>query len=114
MVKHLGQTLEGPAQREVVWYERRFTPEGFALKTTSLFRNYCGPESDFFFEALAYLTEQTGDPRYLKVAYRDFQRLCMQRRIVVGETVSPHTWRNWLPFLYYADKLDVLSDIRPF
>ena len=39
-------------------------PEGFSLKSTSPFRDYYEPEPDFWFEALVYMTQKTGDERY--------------------------------------------------
>ena len=48
-----------------------FSGEGFTLKSNSPFRNYYAPEPDFFFEALTYLTQVTGDSKYARVGYAD-------------------------------------------
>ena len=49
-----------------------FTPEGFAVKMSSLRRNYFAPgESDFIIEPLAYLAEKTGNKEYLELAYKN-------------------------------------------
>ena len=93
-----------------------FSDEGFTLKTSSPFRNYYEPEPDFFFEALAYITQVTGDPKYAEIGYADMQRIFVQRNMLSssGADSPPHFYRYWLPFLARADELGILDDPKPF
>ena len=93
-----------------------FTPEGFSVKSTSPFRNYHEPEPDFFFEALMYMTQKTGDSRYADVGYADMQRIFAQRRMLSADAndLPPHFYRYWLPALARAEELGILRDPQPF
>ena len=91
-----------------------FNPEGFVLKTNNQFRDYYAPEPDFYFEALAYLTDRTGDPRYADLAYANMQRIFAQRQMLHNPSIDAHFYRYWLPFLARADKLGILTDPKPF
>ena len=93
-----------------------FSGEGFTLKSSSPFRNYYEPEPDFFFEALAYITQVTGDPKYARIGYADMQRIFVQRNMLAtgGAEAPPHFYRYWLPFLARADELGLLADPKPF
>lgn len=90
--------------------------DGFSLKSNSPFRDYYEPEPDFFFEALMYASQQTGDMRYAELGYADMQRIFVQRNMLVsaGNEAPPHFYRYWLPFLARADELGILADPKPF
>jgi len=91
------------------------TPEGFALKLSSLRRNYLAPgESDFITEPLAYLAEKTKDKSYLELAYLNFKQALIARD-PVHNPGHPATeeYRFWLPFLDYADRAGILEDLKP-
>lgn len=90
------------------------TPEGFAVKLTSLRRNYLAPgESDFLVEPLAYLAERTGDRSYLDLAYRNLKLAVVSRDPVRGPGhPATEEYRFWLPFLDYADRAGILEDLK--
>jgi len=91
------------------------TPEGHFIKQSSLVRDYYEPEPDFWFEALAYLSQQTGNLEYAEIAYRNMQRLFVTREMFNSERdAQPHFYRYWLTFLDLAERLGILTDPKPF
>ncbi|OPX33055.1 MAG: hypothetical protein B1H40_00990 [Candidatus Latescibacteria bacterium 4484_181] len=90
-----------------------FTPEDFAVKLSSLRRNYLAPgESDFIIEPLAYLAERTGNKKYLEIAYKNLKLALVARDAVRGPGHPPtEEYRFWLPFLDYADRAGILRDL---
>ncbi len=94
---------------------RMLTPEGHFIKQSSLVRDYYAPEPDFWFEALAYLSQQTGNLKYAEIAYRNMQRLFVTRKMFDSERdAEPHFYRYWLTFLDLAERLGILTDPKPF
>jgi len=93
-----------------------FNEDGFTLKSSSPFRSYYEPEPDFFFEALTYVSQVTGDMKYAQLGYADMQRIFVQRNMLTsaGNEAPPHFYRYWLPFLARADELGLLTDPIPF
>ncbi len=106
-----------------------FTREGFAVKMSSLRRNYYAPgESDFILEPLAYVAmecknsvfaEECEDSvcakhqEYLRLGYLNLKLAVIQRNAVRGPGhPTTEEYRFWLPFLDYLDRVGMLEDLR--
>jgi len=100
-----------------------FTREGFAVKMSSLRRNYYAPgESDFILEPLAYIAmernlskecEKNKNQEYLRLGYLNLKLAVIQRNAVHGPGhPTTEEYRFWLPFLDYLDRAGILEDLK--
>lgn len=90
------------------------TPAGFFLKTNSMFRDYYCLLPNFLFEPLAYVTQETGDKRYARIAYLNLQRVFIQGKRMTSTTMARAGYRYWLPALALFDELGMLRDPKPW
>ena len=90
--------------------------EGFAQKTSLLRRSYYSPEADFLLEALMTMYEFTGDEKWKTRAIRNFKLSVIQRSPLFSAKTGVaggfcEIFRFWIPYLWYADRYDCLTDL---